>query len=308
MIDLNALAVFAGVVEAGSFTGGAQALGLPKGSVSRKISGLEAALGVRLLHRTTRKLSLTEVGRAYYAQCRKGLVELDAANQLVKETRSVPSGTLRISAPADFGGGGLADWVEAFLKRYDQVRIELVLSDRYVDLIEQRIDLAFRTGRLRDSSFIARRLGPARRVLCASPDYLARRGQPEDLDDLRDHDTVIYGPSVEGAVWHLRGPEGDATVQVKGRLAGDSMTFVLRAALFGLGIALLPEAFARSEFETGRLTPVLERYGTAGQGVFAVYPSNRHLSANVRAFLDLVLEMTGQVAPWRLDDAQAPTD
>jgi DNA-binding transcriptional LysR family regulator len=279
VIDLNALAVFAQVVEAGSFTGGARALGLPKGSVSRKISGLEAALGVRLLHRTTRKLSLTEVGRAYYAQCR-----------------------------ADFGGGGLADWVEAFLKRYDQVRIELVLSDRYVDLIEQRIDLAFRTGRLRDSSFIARRLGPARRVLCASPDYLARRGQPEDLDDLRDHDTVIYGPSVEGAVWHLRGPEGDATVQVKGRLAGDSMTFVLRAALFGLGIALLPEAFARSEFETGRLTPVLERYGTAGQGVFAVYPSNRHLSANVRAFLDLVLEMTGQVAPWRLDDAQAPTD
>jgi DNA-binding transcriptional LysR family regulator len=137
VIDLNALAVFAQVVEAGSFTGGARALGLPKGSVSRKISGLEAALGVRLLHRTTRKLSLTEVGRAYYAQCRKGLVELDAANQLVKETRSVPSGTLRISAPADFGGGGLADWVEAFLKRYDQVRIELVLSDRYVDLIER---------------------------------------------------------------------------------------------------------------------------------------------------------------------------
>lgn len=302
MIDLNALAVFAGVVEAGSFTGGAQALGLPKGSVSRKISALEAALGVRLLHRTTRKLSLTEVGRAYYEQCRKGLVELDAANELVKETRSVPTGTLRISAPAEFGGSGLGDWVEAFLRRYDQVKVELVLSDRYVDLIEQRIDLAFRTGRLRDSSFIARKLGPTRRVLCASPDYLGRRGQPEDLDDLRGHDTIIYGPSVEGAVWHLSGPDGDTAVQVKGRLASDSMTFVVRAALFGLGIALVPETFARTEFDTGRLTPVLERYATAGQGVFAVYPSNRHLAANVRAFLDLVLEMTGQAAPWRRDD------
>jgi DNA-binding transcriptional LysR family regulator len=302
MIDLNALAVFAGVVEAGSVTGGAQALGLPKGSVSRKISGLEAALGVRLLHRTTRKLSLTEVGRAYYAQCRKGLVELDAANRLVNETRSVPSGTLRISAPAAFGGSGLGDWVETFLRRYDQAKVELVLSDRYVDLIEQRIDLAFRTGQLRDSSFVARRLGPARRVLCASPDYLGRRGRPKDLDDLRDHDAVIYGPSVAGAVWHLRGPEGDAAVPVKARLAGDSMNFVLRATLSGLGIALLPEAFARTEFETGRLKPVLERYGTAGQGVFAIYPSNRHLSTNVRAFLDLVLEMIGQAAPWPLDD------
>jgi DNA-binding transcriptional LysR family regulator len=301
VIDLNALAVFAGVVEAGSFTGGARSLGLPKGSVSRKVSGLEAALGVRLLHRTTRKLSLTEVGRAYYAQCRKGLVELDAANLLVQETRSVPSGTLRISAPADFGSGGLGEWVEAFLKRYDQVRIELVLSDRYVDLIEQRIDLAFRTGQLRDSSFIARKLGPARRVLCASPDYLARRGTPKDLDDLRDHDAVIYGPSVEGALWHLSGPDGDVAVQVKGRLAGDSITFVLRAALSGLGIALLPEAFARTEFDTGRLKPVLERYGTAGQGVYAVYPSNRHLSTTVRAFLDLVVEMTEQSAPWHLD-------
>lgn len=308
MIDLNALAIFAGVVEAGSFTGGAKALGLPKGSVSRKISGLEAALGVRLLHRTTRKLSLTEVGRAYYAHCRKGLAELDAAHLLVDETRSVPTGTLRISAPADFGGGGLGEWVEAFLKRYDRTRVELVLSDRYVDLIEQRIDLAFRTGDLSDSSFIARRLGPARRVLCASPDYLDRRGQPEALDDLRGHDAVIYGPSVDGVVWRLRGPNGEATVPVTGRLASDSMTFVLRATLSGQGIALLPEAFARGEFESGRLKPVLERYATAGQGLFAIYPSGRHLSANVRAFLDLVLEMTGQAAPGRPGEGgKAPT-
>lgn len=206
MIDLNALAIFVSVVEAGSFTGGAKALGLPKGSVSRKISSFEATLGVRLLHRTTRKLSPTEIGSAYYEQCRRGVVELNAANQSVGDTQSVPMGVLRISAPADFGGGGLSDWVEAFLKRHEQAKVELVLSDHYVDLIEQRIDLAFRSGRLRDSSFIARKLGPARRVLCASPDYLGRRGEPEIPGDLEDHDGVIYGRSVEGTAWRLRGP------------------------------------------------------------------------------------------------------
>ncbi len=291
MIDLNALAVFAGVVKAGSFTAGAKALGIPKGSVSRKISSLEAALDVRLLHRTTRKLSLTEVGRAYYEQCCKGLAELNAANQLVDETRSVPRGTLRISAPAGFADGGLADWVGEFLNRYDHTKVELLLSDQKIDLVEQRIDLAFRTGKMRDSSFIARKLIPARRILCASADYLSHRNQPKNLDDLRNHDSVVHGTSVEGAVWRLRGPEGGVSVRVNARVASDNMTYVLRAALSGQGVALLPEDLARTEFRTGRLKPVLDEYATSEMGVFAIYPSDRHLSTNVRAFLDLVLEM-----------------
>jgi len=293
LVDLNALAIFAGVVEAGSFTGGAKALGLPKGSVSRKISDLETALGVRLLHRTTRKLSLTEIGRAYYEQCRKGLVEFDAANRLVDDSQAEPRGTVRISAPADFGDSGLSDWVEAFLARYPEVRVELVLSDLYVDLIDQRIDLAFRTGRLADSSFVARKLAPTRRVLCASPAYVAERGTPMTPDDMTDHDAVVYGGAATGTVWRLNGPDGEVTVAVSARVAADSMSFIRRAALAGLGIALLPEAFARADFAAGRLSPVLTDYATAGQGLYALYPSGRHLSAAVRAFLDLVIEMSG---------------
>jgi DNA-binding transcriptional LysR family regulator len=292
MIDLNALAVFVSVVEAGSFTGGAKALGLPKGSVSRKISGLEAQLGVRLLHRTTRQLSLTGLGRAYYEQCRRGLIELEAANELIGDATSEPRGVLRVSGPADTGVGGLGDWVNAFLKRYDQVKVELVLSDQYVDLIEQRIDLAFRSGRLRDSSYIARRLGPAKRVLCASPGYLAERGKPAVPDDLQGHDCVLFGSSLESSVWRLSGPEGEVAIPVTARVAGDGMGYVLHAALSGLGVALLPEAFAGAEIAAGRLTHVLDQYATTGQGMFAIYPSNRHLSANVRAFIDLVIEMT----------------
>lgn len=298
MVDLNALAIFAKVVEAGSFTGGAKVLGLPKGSVSRKVSGLEAALGVRLLHRTTRKLSLTETGRSYYEQCREGLAALDAANRLVNASQAEPRGTVRISAPADFGDGGLGDWVETFLDRYPEVRVELVLSDRYVDLIEQRIDVAFRTGRLSDSSFIARKLAPTRRVLCASPTYLARHGTPATLDDLADHKAVVYGGAASGTVWRLSGPDGEASVPVNARIAADNMNFVRRAALAGLGIALLPEAFARADFSAGDLTSVLADHATVGQGLYALYPSGRHLSAAVRAFLDLVIELTNRAAPW----------
>jgi len=290
MIDLNALAVFVKVVEAGSFTGGAKVLGLPKGSVSRKISGLEDALGVRLLHRTTRKLSLSAEGRTYYNECRKGLMTIETANQFIDETRSIPTGTLRISAPVDFGGGILGDWVETYLRRYDQIRIELVLDDHYVDLIAERIDLAFRTGKMEDSSFIARKLRPIRHVLCASPIYLEARGSPETLDELKNHDAIVHGTSVEDAVWRLSGPEGERSVPLKARVAGDGMSFIRRAALSGLGVALLPEAFAAPEFEAGRLTPILKDYATAGLGLYAIYPSSRHLSTSVRAFLDLAVE------------------
>ncbi len=290
MHDLNALAIFVSVVEAGSFTGGAAALGLPKGSVSRKISGLEAALGVRLINRTTRKLSLTDVGRAYYEQCRKGLGELEAAHRLIDETQSVPTGVLRISAPADTGTGGLTGWIETYLRRYDQAKIELVLSDRYVDLIAERIDLAFRAGRLKDSSFVARRLMTNRRVLCASPGYLKRNGVPTSLDDLSTHDGIVHGDSVAGAVWRLHGPEGEVSIPVNGRVAGHNMRVVISAALAGLGVALIPDAVAHSDIKAKRLVRVLDQYAGPELGLYAVYPSSRQLSANVRAFLDIVVE------------------
>lgn len=291
-MDLNALAIFVSVAEAGSFTAGAEALGLPKGSVSRKVSRLEAALGVRLLHRSTRKISLTDIGRDYYEQCRRGLAEFDAADRLISETRSAPSGNLRISAPVDFARGGLADWVAKYLTHNERTSVELVLSDHYVDLIDQRIDLAFRTGLLRDSSFIARKLGSARRVLCASPDYLERNGTPQTVSELQRHQCIIHGTSISANSWRLSGPEGEVFVPVKARVAGDSMSFASHAAQSGLGIALLPEAIVRAQTQSGTLTRVLQPYATVGQGLYAIYPSNRQLSANVRAFLDIVIEET----------------
>ncbi len=298
MVDLNALAVFAEVAETGSFTRGAAALGMPKGSISRKISALEADLGVRLLNRTTRRVSLTEIGREYYEQCRRGLDELQVADQLIDASRASPRGTLRISAPADFGTGGFADLVEAFLKAHDNVRIELLLSDDYVDLIEQRVDLAFRSGALDDSSLIARRLGPTRRILCASPDYLERRGVPETLDDLQDHSCIVHGKAVDNAVWRLDGPDGAASVRVQARVAANGMGFLRTLALRGLGIVLYPESVAGEEIARGRLRRVLDDYATAEIGIYAIYPSSRHLSPNVRAFLDMA------AATWATDGTQ----
>ena len=298
MTDLNAVAMFVGIVEAGSFTGGARVLGLPKGSVSRKISGLEAALGVRLLNRTTRKLSLTDIGRAYYQQCRKGLDELEAAEGLVDKTTAAPRGVLRISAPAEFGAGGLGQWVEVYLKRYEQAKVELVLSDHYVDLIEERIDLAFRSGQLQDSSFVATKLAHSGRIVCASPGYLKRCGAPLGPSDMQNHSAVVYGGSAEGALWRLRGPEGEVAVAVNARVAADSMSFATHAAISGLGLALLPEPIAESEIKAGRLKRVLADYATEGQGLYAIYPSRRQLSANARAFLDIVHASLKRQAPW----------
>jgi len=300
--DLNAVAVFVGIVEAGSFTGGARAMGLPKGSVSRKISALEAALGVRLLNRTTRKLSLTDIGRTYYQQCRKGLDELEAAEGLVDKTNATPRGVLRISAPIEYGAGGLGDWVEVYLKRYEQAKVELVLSDHYVDLIDERIDLAFRSGQLQDSSFVATKLADAGRIVCASPGYLKRCGTPLNPGDLKNHSAVVYGSLAEGAVWHLRGPEGEIKVVVNARVAADSMSYATHAALSGLGVALLPEAIARNEIKAGRLKRVLGDYATKVQGFYAIYPSRRHMSVDARAFLDIVVASLKQQAPWHIAD------
>ena len=302
MVDLNSLAVFAEVAEAGNFTRGAAALGMPKGSISRKISALEADLGVRLLNRTTRRVSLTEIGQRYYEQCRRGLDELLVADQLIDASRAAPRGTLRISAPADFDTGGFGDLVETFLKTYDDVRIELLLSDDYVDLIEQRVDLAFRSGALDDSSLIARRLGSTRRILCASPEYLARHGTPEVLDDLQDHSCIVHGKAVDNAVWRLEGPDGAVSLRVQARVAANGMRFLRTLALRGLGIVLYPESIAEVEIARGRLQRVLDDYATAEIGLYAIYPSGRHLSPNVRAFLDMA------AAAWATDGVQRETD
>lgn len=287
-MNLNDIAVFLRVAEAGSFTRAARTLGLPKTTVSRKVAGLETALGVRLIHRTTRSVSLTDAGNRYYRACSEGLARLEAASATMSGTTQVPSGTIRVSAPADFGNYFLADLVAEFLRQHERVRIELVLTDASLNLVEERIDLAFRTGRLPDSSLVARKLGPADRVLCASPRYLDAAGVPRRVADLRHHDCIVFGASLDNATWTIDGPGGARSVPVKGRIAVNVMAFAMRAAVAGLGIAHLPAALAARDIEAGRLKVVLPGFAAARGGVYAVYPSSRHVPAAVTAFVDFV--------------------
>lgn len=298
MIDLNHVRLFAKVVEAGSFSHAARALGLPKATVSRNVARLERELGVRLLHRTTRKLELTGPGRSYYDEAAVGLQRVELANQATAALQAVPTGTLRVTAPVEFGNRNLIGWVAEFLARFAGVRVELILRDDMVDLIAERIDVAFRTGELPSSSFIARKLGPARRVVLASPRYLKRRGEPRRIEDLAQHDCVVFGRALDHAVWRVDGAHGSREIPVRGRIAVDSAYAALRAATAGLGLALLPAALAAKDLRAGRLRQVLPAHGAVRGALYALSPSNRHMSAALRAFLDLVEERAAAMPQW----------
>lgn len=287
MLDLNDIAVFARVVEAGSFTAAARLLGTPKTTVSRRIAALEREVGVRLLQRTTRSLHMTDAGRLYYEQSSQALRMIEDANLHLAEARAEPSGTIRISAPVGFGGYFLTGTVFDFLATHPKTKVELRLTDDKLNLVENGIDLAFRTGILPDSTLIARKLASTHRILCASPDYLARRGVPEGAVDLVRHHCVIAGPSTAGAHWVLDGPHGQETVTVSGRFAANEMQAVFAAAIAGYGIAQLPHRLAEASIEDGRLRRILDDYTTPAGGLYVVYPSSQHLSPLVKAFIEL---------------------
>jgi DNA-binding transcriptional LysR family regulator len=290
MLDLNDIIVFARVVEAGSFTAAARLLAMPKTTVSRRIAALEREVGVRLLQRTTRSLNLTDAGRLYYEQSSQGLRTIEEANLRLAQARAEPSGTIRISAPVGFGGHFLIRAVVDFLAIYPKTKVELRLTDDRLNLVEDGIDLAFRTGVLQDSTLIARKLGSTHRLLCASPDYLARHGMPESPADLAHHQCAIAGSSASGAHWVLDGPHGQETVVVAGRFAANEMQAVVAAALAGFGIAQLPQAIAEGLINDGRLQRVLKTYTTPAGGLHVLYPSSRHLSPLVKAFIELASE------------------
>ncbi|ARO24550.1 LysR family transcriptional regulator [Rhizobium sp. S9] len=287
MLDLNDIVVFARVVEAGSFTAAARLLAMPKTTVSRRIAALEREVGVRLLQRTTRSLRLTDAGRLYYEESSEALRTLEQANLRLAEARAEPAGTIRISAPVGFGGHFLAAAIVDFLAAYPKTKVELRLTDDRLNLIENGIDLAFRTGILEDSTLIARKLGSTYRILCASPDYLARCGTPGRPADLTGHDCVIAGPSAANVPWVLESADIRETVTVSGRFAANEMQAVMAAAIAGYGIAQLPHGLAEACIADGRLRRVLDDYTTPTGGLHVVYPSSQHLSPLVKAFIDL---------------------
>ncbi|WP_096704538.1 LysR family transcriptional regulator [Magnetospirillum sp. 15-1] len=282
----DTILAFVRVAETGSFSEAARRLNLSKSMISRQVSALEADLGVRLLHRTTRSLSPTEAGRAYLERCQRILADLDEANLLVSHLQAVPRGRLRVSAPLSFGIGHLSSCLPGFLERYPEIELEMGFTDRHVDLVEEGWDLAVRIGRLADSSLIVRRLAPVRRLAAASPAYLARRGTPVRPEDLAGHDCLTHGGRVHSE-WRFTGDDGKPLqVEVRGRFDADNGDVLRDMALAGLGIVLLPSFFLGDDIRAGKLVPLLEKYVPLDSSLNAVYPHGRHLSPKVRAFVD----------------------
>lgn len=294
-MDLNEIVVFAKVVETGSFTAAAAALNLPKSTISRKVAQLEERLDARLLQRTTRKISLTEIGRAYYERCQRIVADIVAAESLVGELQAAPRGLLRVTAPVDLGGLYLGGIVAAFLATEPEIQIEAVIVDRLLDLVDERVDLALRFGPLPDSSLVARRLGVIRMVPCAAPAYLARSGPLDHPDHLADHQVVAFIPTTRMRSWQLRTREGEEVdVMPTPRFSANALQAVQDAARAGAGVTLLPDFAVNDDLRAGRLVRVLAGWcGYEGE-IFAVYPSTRNLSPKLRAFLDF---LTARMSP-----------
>lgn len=251
--DLNRVLAFVAVVEAASFTAAAKVLGQPKSSVSRAVSGLEKELGIRLLRRTTRRLGLTDAGRTYFEQVRPAIAALQDAGCAVAALGTEPRGLVRLTAPAD-GGSWLTPALAVLRERYPEIRVELSLTERKVDLVQEGFDLAVRAGKLEDSSLIVRRVGEMDIGLYGSPAYLKAHGRPRKVADLAQHPCILFRSTGGHARWTLTGPGGAESVEVQGALSADQFSFIEEAVAAGLGIGFLPELRARS---TSRLTRVL---------------------------------------------------
>ena len=292
---LGAMRLFTKVVETGSFSETARRLDLDQSSVSRQIGALEDRLGVRLLNRTTRRLNLTEAGRLYYERAGAIVAEVEDADAAVSQLSGSPRGVLRINAPVVFGRLQLAPALPKFLGRYPEVKIDLTLTDHYVDLIEEGSDVAIRMGEPRPSSLIARKLADNPWAICGSPDYLERSGSPATPEDLVAHNCLTRRPQAGGTfVWQFEGADGRHEVAVSGNLRTNNSEILRAAAIGGMGLVRLSEWIVRPEIRAGSLRLVLEDYEVSPMGsegpIYAVFPHSRHVSAKVRAFVDFMAE------------------
>lgn len=283
-VDLEEILAFTRVVQGQSFTSAAKALRLPKSTVSRKVAELEARVGARLLQRTTRTLSLTDVGRIYYEHCLRIVTDIEEAELAVARLQSTPRGVIRVTAPVAFNV--LGPVVTEYLREFSDVRMELVCTDRNVDLVEERFDLAIRAGASPDSTLIARRLGSIRRRLVAAPEIAKRMRRAKGIDDLCGQPCI--GFATEGGTWTLQSGSKTADVAVKPRLTVNDFDMLRTVARAGFGVALLPEFLCADDLRAGLLKPVLLPWTAPAVPVFALYPSTRHLSPKVVALLDLL--------------------
>ena len=291
MDQLLAMKVFVQVVESGSFARAADRLGLSTSACSRHVADLESHLGGRLLNRTTRKLSLTESGRAFHERTLQLLDDLDEAEQFVAQSAQVPRGTLRVTCSTNFGTSHLAPAIAAFMALHPAVSFDVSLSDRIVDIVEEGFDLAVRIGSLGSQNHVARKLGDSRMVACASPCYLATHGTPQIPADLATHNCFTYEYVATPDLWTFRTSDGQAvSVRVRGNLHANNGDLLVEAAAQGAGIAWEPGFIVGPHLKSGRLVPVLPDFVSPSLDIWAVYPSRRHLSAKVRAFIDFLAE------------------
>jgi DNA-binding transcriptional LysR family regulator len=282
--------VFAAVVEAASFTRAAERLGLSRAAASKHVLQLEERLGARLLERTTRRVSVTAAGRTFYEQCRRILADFEEAERSASELHNEPRGELRVIAPTNFGLAEIGTAITDFLIAYPRLRINLTLNDRVTDPIEGGYDVAISVDMPRgaSSSLVVRKLNTSRRVLCAAPDYLQRRGTPLKPEDLSGHDCLSYSYVSAPEEWHLTGAGGEHVVKVSGPLVTSHRHVMRAAALRGLGIAYGPADFFRDDVKAGRLAPVLPEYKLPEAMIYAVYPASRALSAKLKVFNDFM--------------------
>ena len=289
MDRFTGMAVFAKVVEAASFAAAARYFDMSPAMVSKHIQTLEARLGARLLNRTTRRVSPTEVGQDYYERCLRILSDLEEAEQAAGDLQSAPRGLLRVTAPVSHGTHCLAPLIADYLKIYPEVSIDLSLDDHYVDLIEKRFDLAIRIGTLADSSLIARKLGSLSVVACASPAYLQSKGTPQTPHDLIEHNCLVYNFGSAHGAWHFLDKDGkEDAIRVSGRFMASSPDALRTLALKDVGIVLAPDRLVDNDLASGRLVHLLPDYRTEETAVQAVYPHSQCLSAKTRTFIDFL--------------------
>lgn len=289
MDRLLEMQTFCNVVEAGSFVAASENLGMSKAAVSRYVSELESRLGVRLLQRTTRRLSLTGEGEVFYVRCRELLAGVEEAEAEITARNDVARGTLMVNAPVSFGISHLAPLWGKFHARYPDVELSIDLSDRLVDIVEEGFDLAIRIATLQSSTLVSRRITSTRLIACASPDYVATHGFPVKPDDLASHRVIGYSNFTTGNDWPFEGPDGKTSVRVRPWMYANNGETCCAAAVAGQGIVLQPGFLVHKDLEAGRLVELMPDYRSTELGVYAVYPTRKFVTPKVRALVDYLV-------------------
>jgi DNA-binding transcriptional LysR family regulator len=298
---LNGMRVFAQVVEAKSFSAAADKLGMSKSLASRHVSALERALSVKLLNRSTRKLSLTEAGALFYEHCARIVQEAELAEQRLAQTQSEPAGLVRMTATPAFAVRHVLPALTEFYKKYPKIRVKLSCSNRVLDLGDEGFDLGIRVSFSPDPNVVARKLTVNRSVLCASPAYLKRHGTPRRVEDLRKHECVLFPPLTPKGVWTLRRDRKKYSVPVAGVFETDEMDAVRAAVTAGLGIGILPIYMVGDALRRGKLVPLLRQFQVVPENaIYLVYLPNRTLSSRVRVLIDFLVERFGSTPSWEV--------